>query len=156
MPLGGVLFYSADVFWLKVFVGAAILLFTLLLLFRVTLPLGSGRRIGFLSGFMTSSIGMPGPPVVLFLASMNREKGTFRATSIAYYCLVYPISLGIQFASGYFSTNLILTGILLIPAVLIGQAAGTFIHRKISQEWFVRITYVLLLATAVNVLVQSF
>lgn len=155
LPLGGFLFYFVAIAWLKILIAITIVVFTLMLILHVTLPLGSGRRIGAISGLMTSSIGMPGPPIVLYLASKNAEKGAFRATSIAYYCLVYPIGLLIQFFTGHFSTDLIYTGVLMIPAVFLGQAIGSIVHHKINHQWFVRITYALLLATAVNVLIQS-
>ncbi|CAG7654408.1 sulfite exporter TauE/SafE family protein [Paenibacillus allorhizosphaerae] len=155
LPIGGLIFYTVQVEWLKLFVSVAILAFTIPMMFRLRIPLGSGKGAGFLSGLMTSSIGMPGPPIVLYLTSKNTDKSRFRGTSIAYYCLVYPVSLALQFISGRVSAELLSHAVLVIPAIYIGQLAGKFIHRGMSQAWFQRITFLLLIATAINALIQS-
>ncbi|MDF2713757.1 MAG: hypothetical protein K0R28_682 [Paenibacillus sp.] len=155
LPLGGLLFYLSDVHLLKLFVSIAIIVFTLPMMFRIRIPLGKGKGVGFLSGFMTSSIGMPGPPIVLYLTSHNTDKGRFRGTSIAYYSLVYPVSLLIQYVSGRVPAELIYQVIWVVPAIFIGQLAGKAIYRVMSHEWFRRVTFVLLIATAVNAFIQS-
>lgn len=155
LPIGGQLYYAADVTWLKLIVGISIILSAFVMMYRIPLFFGSGKEAGFLSGFMTSSVGMPGPPVVLFLISKNVGKEAFRGTSIAYYCLVYPISLVIQYASGHFELHAI-DDLVLIPAIFIGQAVGMLLHRRISPNWFRRVTILLLFATAVNSIIHSF
>jgi uncharacterized membrane protein YfcA len=155
LPLGGLLYYAADVSWLKLIVGISIILTALTMMYRISFPFGSGKRAGFCSGFMTSSIGMPGPPVILLLMSKQVGKEAFRGTSIAYYCLVYPISLAIQYASGHFEIDVI-HDLLLIPAIFIGQAVGMALHQRISQSWFRRVTILLLFATAANSIIHSF
>lgn len=154
LPLGGIVYYMADVMWLKLIVGISIIAAAVFMMVRISVPLGNGRRIGFLSGFLTSSIGMPGPPIVLYLMSRNTEKHIFRGTSMAFYCLVYLISLALQFASGRFETDL-LQDLLLVPAIFIGQAIGTALHNKINQTWFRRVTFLLLIATGVNSLIHG-
>lgn len=156
MPLGGLFFYLVPVFWLKVTVSVTILLFTLLLMLKVSLPLGNGKRIGFLSGFLTASLGMPGPPVVLYLASKNTDKGSFRGTTIVFYAFVYPVSLLTQAASGDLTLQLFTYSLMMIPAIFIGQAIGSVIHDKLNQETFRRVTYMLLLVSAFNSLWQTF
>lgn len=154
LPLGGVLFFLVDVVWLKLAVSATILLFTLPLLLKWRLPLGNGSGVGMLSGLLTSSIGMPGPPIVVYMTSKQVGKGPFRATSIAYYCLVYPISLAIQLFSGQIAFDMLGIALWMIPAVFLGQAAGGYIHTRISQEWFRRITFALLIMTALNAMLE--
>lgn len=154
LPLGGLLYYAIDVTWLKLVVGFSILASAASMMIRISFPMGSGKRVGFASGFLTSSVGMPGPPIILYLITKHADKAVFRGTSIAYYCLVYPASLAIQYASGRFETDWI-RDLLLIPAIFIGQAAGSALHRRISPKWFRRVTVLLLLATAVNTLIHK-
>ncbi|SDO38432.1 Uncharacterized membrane protein YfcA [Paenibacillus sp. yr247] len=154
LPLGGILYYIADVMWLKLIVGISIIAAAVFMMLRISIPLGNGKRIGFLSGFLTSSVGMPGPPIVLYLISKRVDKNIFRGTSMAFYCLVYLVSLILQLASGRFETDL-LQDLLLIPAIFIGQAIGITLHNKINQTWFRRVTFLLLLATGVNSLIHS-
>lgn len=154
LPVGGFLYYMADVMWLKLIVGISIIAAAISMMVRISIPMGNGKRVGFVSGFLTSSVGMPGPPVVFYLMSKNTEKHIFRGTSLAFYCLVYSVSMTLQFASGRFATNW-LQDMLLLPAIFIGQAVGTALHKKINQTWFRRVTFLLLIATGVNALIHS-
>lgn len=156
LPLGGLVFLLVDVGLLKLLVSMAILLFTIPLLFKIRLPLGQGGAIGIVSGLLTSSVGMPGPPLVLFLNSRQMEKGAFRGTSIAYFCTVYPITLAIHLITGRVPLSLLLMALAMIPAILIGQAMGSWIHNRISPAWFRRLTFVLLIGTALNALKDAF
>jgi uncharacterized membrane protein YfcA len=156
LPLGGVFFYFIPVFWLKVTVSATIVIFTLLLIRKVSLPLGNGKRIGAVSGFFTTSLGMPGPPIVLYLASKNTDKASFRGTTIVFYSLVYPISLLIQAGTGHLTLDLVEKSIFMIPAIVIGQMLGSLIHNKLNQQTFRKVTYVLLMVSAFNSLWQAF
>jgi uncharacterized membrane protein YfcA len=155
LPAGGLVFLLVDVSLLKLIVSLSILLFTIPLLIRVKVPLGQGGVIGFVSGMLTSSVGMPGPPLVLFLNARDIGKGAFRGTSIAYYCTVYPITLAIQSVTGRVPLSLLPKALAMIPAILIGQALGSWIHNRISPVWFRRITYLLLIGTALNALKDS-
>ncbi|MFC5650568.1 sulfite exporter TauE/SafE family protein [Paenibacillus solisilvae] len=155
LPLGGLLYYTADVAWLKLIVGFAIILSALSIMIKIRFPLGDGKRIGFLSGFLTSSIGVPGPPIIFYLMSKNMDKNIFRGTSMAYYCVVYPASLAILLSIGRFHTDLLLD-LLLIPAIFIGQAFGSVLHKRINQTAFRRLTFILLVATGINSVIQSF
>jgi uncharacterized protein len=154
MPFGGIVYYMVDVRWLKLIVGISIIISVVLMVFRSRFPVGTGKRIGFLSGMMTSSIGMPGPPINLYMNANNVGKQVYRGTSIAYYCLVYPISLLIQFASGHIKPDLIGVAAM-VPAIFVGQAIGSVLYQRVSQSWFRRITLVILLATGLNALIQS-
>ncbi|SDO37404.1 Uncharacterized membrane protein YfcA [Paenibacillus sp. yr247] len=154
LPFGGLLFYTSDMMWLKMIVGFSIIMSAIFMRVRISFPMGEGKRIGFLSGFLTSSIGMPGPPIVLFLTAKNLDKQIFRGTSIAFYCLVYSISLVLQFASGRFETDL-LEFLTLIPVIFIGQVIGSVLYKRISQNWFRRVTFLLLLASGVNSIIHS-
>lgn len=155
LPLGGALFLWLDVQWLKLFVGIAIIGFTVPLLLRINLRLGRGKEVGIISGFLTSSVGMPGPPVVLLLASRNADKGTFRGTAIAYYCFVYIVSLLIYSIGGQIAPQLWVDCLWLIPAIVIGHVLGRIVHQKINHAWFQRVTVALLLVTAINAVIQS-
>lgn len=90
---------------------------------------------------------MPGPPVVLFLNYQGLPKEQFRATTAAYFCLVYPASLLLLLAVQALNRQTILTALSLVPFALLGQALGFGIFPRVSQELFRR--GVPLLVTAV-------
>lgn len=155
LPLGGIVFVMLDIYWLKLVAGICIICFAIPLLMNIRLPLGKGKGIGFASGFLGSSIGMPGPPVVLYLLSNKIGKQTFRGTSIAYYSIVNAISFTIQMMSGRVNVSEMSYAVMLIPAIFVGQAIGLAVTRDLNQLWFRRATFVLLIATGVQAVLSS-
>jgi uncharacterized membrane protein YfcA len=155
LPLGGLLFWLMNVYWLKIAAGIAILLFAVPLLMKLKLPLGKGYGIGGLSGFLGASVGMAGPPIVLLLLSRQIEKNTFRGTSIFYYCVVNLISLCIQWSSGHSMLSGMSYVLTTFPAVFIGQFVGLAVSRRLNQTWFTRATFLLLMITGIQAIVTS-
>lgn len=155
LPAGGLLFYMVNIGWLKLVAGISILLFAVPLLLKLKLPLGKGYGIGGLSGFLGAGVGMPGPPVVLFLLANRIEKDTFRGTSIMYYCMVNLVSLFIQWSSGQSTFSDMSYVLYSLPAVFLGQALGLVLSRKLSQVWFTRATFALLLTTGLQAVLSG-
>ena len=52
--------------------------------------------VGGLSGAFTTSIGMPGPPILLYFSGTDTQKEKLRATTLAFYLFIYLISLILQ------------------------------------------------------------
>ncbi|MDF2671443.1 MAG: hypothetical protein K0R67_3749 [Paenibacillus sp.] len=155
LPLGGFLYFTMPVEWLKLLVSLCILAATAFMIKQVVFPLGKGRRIGIVSGALTTSVGMPGPPLILLLTMQGLNKQAFRSTSIAFYCLVYPISLTFQWISDRVVAQSLIHAYWYIPAIFIGQWLGSALHKQFNPVWFRRITFLLLLATALNALIPS-
>jgi hypothetical protein len=151
IPFGAYVFIHFDVTRLKVIIALVTLAFALLLLLdwmpRRTFGPRAQAAVGAAGGFLGASVGMPGPPVVLFLNHQGVPKEQFRATTSAYFCLVYPASLFLLLALHALDRQAILTAVSLIPFALLGQALGTGIFPRVSQELFRR--GVPLLVTAV-------
>lgn len=155
LPVGGIIFVLLDIYWLKLVAGICILLFSVPLLLNARLPLGKGKGIGFVSGLLGSSIGMPGPPVVLYLLANQVGKSAFRGTSIVYFSIVNAISFAIQLSSGRVHAADIWQALLFVPAIFAGQALGLAATRRLSQVWFRRATFILLIATGIQAVVFS-
>ncbi|PYI55494.1 sulfite exporter TauE/SafE family protein [Paenibacillus flagellatus] len=155
LPLGGLVFFLLDVEGLKAAAGVAILAFAVPLLIRMRLPLGGGRGAGLLSGFLGASVGMPGPPVVLYMLSADVGKNVFRGTSIAYYSAVNAVSLTIQLSSGRVVPAELVQAAFLVPAIFAGQYIGAAAARRLSPVWFRRATMLLLVASGVQALLTG-
>src|SRR5699024_5072945 len=84
--------------WLKVIVGLLIMILTLLLIWHFTIK--RTRKNDYIasgiSGLLTTSIGVPGPPLLLYFSGINMEKMTLRSTTLMYYLFVYSVSLVMQ------------------------------------------------------------
>ncbi|GFN22309.1 sulfite exporter TauE/SafE family protein [Thermanaeromonas sp. C210] len=159
IPLGVYIFLHFNVQELKLMTGIVTALCSLMLLRGVTIKNATGtlweRIIGSISGFLTGSIGMPGPPIILFLSNQHLPKERFRATSAAYFTLVYPASLLLLISLGGINAHVALTALTLIPFAVLGGYLGYRLFPLIPQAQFQRGVPLLVLGTAIYAVFTS-
>lgn len=151
------LYLYLDIQGLKMGVGILIIILTLLLIFQLKLKRTKNRDItaGGISGLLTTSIGVPGPPLLLYFSGARVDKVTLRSTTLAYYLFVYSASLVMQIAFGGTNKEVWIGSILAIPALFGGIILGQLLFKWISQESFRIITYIILLFTGAYLLITS-
>ncbi|WP_422124602.1 sulfite exporter TauE/SafE family protein [Planococcus sp. X10-3] len=157
MPIGIAVFVAADMEKLKLGISLVILLLTLLLIlsFRIRQTRGRDFLFGGLSGSLTTSIGMPGPPLLLYFSGTNTQKEKLRGTTLAFYLFIYSISLVLQiFFTGTHKT-VWLSSAAAIPVVLLGLYLGQRLFHRIDQRTFRYVTYAILLFTGGYLLFDS-
>ena len=157
MPLGIAIFLWADLEGLKLAISLIILLLTLLLIlsFRIKQTNRRDWLFGGLSGSLTTSIGMPGPPLLLYFSGTNTQKEKLRGTTLAFYLFIYSISLALQILfAGTNKTVWIWSG-LAIPLVLAGLYVGQRLFKWIDQRTFRFVTYGILLFTGLYLLIDN-
>lgn len=99
---------------------------------------------GILSGIMGISTNMAGPPVAFYVTYQDWHKDAMRATMQLTFFVNVLLRLPIYLEMKIFtleSVPAILTG---LPAVLVGTYLGANCCRKINQDQFLRIVYLLL------------
>ena len=99
---------------------------------------------GLVSGFLTGSLSMPGPPVVALLSGQSVKKAAYRATLLAYLSLIYPLALIALVIGQLVSTRIFLISIGHIPALIIGIMVGEAVHEASTQRLFTIFSLVLL------------
>lgn len=157
MPLGIAVFLSADLEKLKLAISLIILLLTVLLIlsFRIRQTSRRDWLFGGLSGSLTTSIGMPGPPLLLYFSGTNTQKEKLRGTTLAFYLFIYSISLALQIIfAGTNETVWVASG-LAIPLVLAGLYLGQRLFKWIDQRTFRFVTYAILLFTGLYLLFDN-
>lgn len=157
LPVGIVIFLLIDINKLKLAVSLIILILTLMLMFKFRINQSKKRdlAVGGLSGSLTASIGMPGPPLLLYFSGTNTEKEKLRGTTLAFYLFIYSLSLVIQaIFVGTNKTMWVYSGFAL-PLVFIGLYLGQLLFKRINQYIFRIITYIILLFTGVYLFVES-
>ena len=142
---------------LKIAVGTLILILTILLIFKLTLDRTRNKDFitGGISGLLTTSIGVPGPPLLLYFSGAGIDKTTLRSTTLAYYLFVYFASLVMQISFGGTSKEAWLSSLVAIPPLFAGILLGQLLFKWISQKTFRVITYVILIFTGVYLIVTS-
>lgn len=148
-PFGILVYLFANPDYLKVAIGLTVLAFTGLILRKYRLARSPARDsvAGGMSGVLTSGLGMPGPPLLLYFAGAGITPTVLRATTLGYFLFIYSVSLGLQVVTGPASSGTILTALSLAPATAVGIMAGQFLFTRISHGLFMSMAYGLLLLT---------
>src|SRR5690625_3773146 len=143
---------------LKIAVGALILMLTGLLILKLTIERTKNRDFisGGISGLLTTSIGVPGPPLLLYFSGVRIDQTTLRSTTLAYYLFVYSVSLVLQISFGGTSKESWIHSLIAIPSLFVGVILGQLLFKWMSQKTFRIITYIILMLTGVYLLITSF
>jgi uncharacterized protein len=108
-----------------------------------------GAVAGFVSGILTTSISISGPPLVLWLEAQELRPAQFRATLAAVFLglnlLGGAILLGVE-GSGAVDLGELAP---LLALVLAGHALGTFAFRRLDQRRFTTVVLGLVVCTGV-------
>ncbi|MEE3807401.1 sulfite exporter TauE/SafE family protein [Lysinibacillus fusiformis] len=156
-PFGSILFALVDVTTFKLIIAILLIGLTFLLMKNLSIQQTSGRDygVGLISGMFTTSIGMAGPPLLLYFASTHRNKETIRAISLAYYIFIYLISLLSQVTVEGISKLVWIYSLYALPIVFIGLILGQILFTRLNQKLFRSLIYLLLVAAGMILLIQT-
>lgn len=139
--------------YIQLGIGVIITLTALLMLRHVRIPgakTGWATAVaGFLSGTLGTTTGLSGPPMVLLLASHALPKHQFRGTTSAYLLALGIAGLTVFAFRGVLEWNHVTTALALLPAVFLGNFAGSFLSRKTPEGMFRTITLVVIIGTGI-------
>ncbi|SEN49862.1 Uncharacterized membrane protein YfcA [Mesobacillus persicus] len=157
LPVGILIFLFINITTLKLGISLVILALTIMLVFKFRIQQSKGRDllVGAFSGALTTSIGMPGPPLLLYFSGTDTQKERLRATTLAFYLFIYLVSLVIQVIFVGTNTTIWISSAQALPLVLLGLILGQFLFKKINQHLFRIFTYLILLFTSVYLLIDS-
>lgn len=102
---------------------------------------------GVVSGTLSTSTGLAGPPVVLLFTVIGVSVEMFRATSVTYFLLIDMVAMPSLVAQGLVGQADAVLALTLVPVALAGRYAGSWLVPHISPLQFRRVTLVLLLVT---------
>jgi len=156
-PFGSLLFALVDVTTFKLLIAILLIGLTILLIKNLSIQQTRSRDygVGFISGIFTTSIGMAGPPLLLYFASTHRNKETIRAVSLAYYIFIYLISLLSQVIFEGTSKMVWVYSMYALPIVFLGLIFGQMLFTRLNQKLFRILIYVLLIAAGFILLIQT-
>lgn len=154
---GFLIFMFCDVFLLKLFVSILILVSTALIAKKMTIKQNSTNEhiTGALSGFLTTSISMPGPPLMIYFAGTNVEKAVIRSTTFAYFVFIILATFMLQIFLYGIPKSLWLPSLLSIPVIILGMWLGERLFVRLDQHLFQKIIYILLVITGIYLLIST-
>lgn len=114
-----------------------------------------GLATGVLAGAMTTSLGMPGPPAVVYLLAVGLSKDATRATTLTFFVFAYAASLILQLVMVGVDRDVWLNAAVLVPVAMLASAIGHRLSSRVSEKVF-RVGVLLLLAgTGIFALAQA-
>ena len=155
---GLLLFMFLDVKPLKLVIIVMILLFSILLLFNIKVKRSPEKSIfvGSLSGFLSSSIGIPGPPLLVYFNGTKMDMQVIRSTTLSFYILAFTVSLLLHISFSGFPKTVLLHSVYSLPFLLLGMVLGEKFFRSLTDKTFHRVLYFVLLSTGVGLVFSLF
>jgi len=157
LPIGIMVFLLIDINSLKLGVSLLILVLTIMLVLKFRMNQNKRRDllVGGLSGSFTTSIGMPGPPLLLYFSGTDTKKEKLRGTTLAFYLFIYLVSLIIQVIFAGTNKTIWVSSLWALPLVFAGLYLGQLLFKRINQDAFRIFTYVILFFTGIYLLIES-
>ena len=104
--------------------------------------------VGGIAGFMSGSMQIPGPPVLIYWLGRNIVPATMRANAIVFFMFTTVIS-GIVFVyGGIFTADVMLRAAVLLPIYAAGILVGSCMFGLASEATYRAIAYVSILFAA--------
>lgn len=149
LPLGILAFLSLSIRDIKLGLALAILAVTVILMTRVRFVRTASRDrvVGFLAGFFGTSVGVPGPPLLAYMAGAAEAKALVRSTSLTFYLVVYGAAFLLQAFTVGIGGHLLSLSAVMLPAVAIGMALGQKVFAHLTPVAFRLLQYGILIGT---------
>lgn len=115
----------------------------------------SGGFWSAVAGFTSFSAHAGGPPISVYLLPQRLDKTLFVGTTVVFFAFVNYIKLVPYALLGQFRPEILLNALLLAPVAVAGVYLGLWLHHHLSERWFYRLCYALLLLTGLRLLQQG-
>ena len=142
MPLGAFFLRDTDSEVMKRAIGLAMVLLAIVLQLRPGNPFRHDALacagIGTLSGFLSASIGVSGPPIVLLGLKQRWPQAVMRATLLTCFLCTSILSLSVLWFMGvltFESVQFVFWG---APGLILGFLTATWLRSRIPQIWVFR------------------
>lgn len=114
-----------------------------------------GTVCGAIAGFASYIAHAGGPPVAIFLVPLQLPKATFASTTILFFAIINFVKLIPYAWLGQINSTTLVTSIALLPLAPIGVLIGIYLHHRVSEKLFYRITCVFLLIAGIKLTVEG-
>ena len=115
----------------------------------------SGIFWGSISGFASYIAHAGGPPVAIHLIPQKLAKSTFTSTTIVFFALVNFVKLIPYIVLGQINISTIESSLYLLPLAPIGVLLGIYLHHKVSEALFYRLTCLFLFVAGIKLTYQG-
>jgi uncharacterized membrane protein YfcA len=158
VPIGLALFLVADARWLQVAIGLAVLGAVVLIAGGLDLRHATARLdvgTGVLTGALTTSVGVNGPPMVFVMQARHFTPDRFRATITTVFTVLDVVAVALFLIAGHIDGTVMLAVVAALPGLLVGAAAGASIRHHLDADRFRTLVLVLLAVAGLSALIAA-
>ncbi len=159
LPVGLLIFLWADDRVLGVFIGVAVLVAVAVIAAGLDLRhAGPALDVGggVVSGALTMSAGVNGPPLVFVLQARHFRPDRFRGTITTVFAVLDIVSVVVFAAAGDIDSDVLAAIAVGLPGLALGAIAGTALRRHLDPPRFRRLVLVLLTVAGLSALLAAF
>ena len=91
-----------------------------------------------------------GPLLIAYMSKKLPEKSSFRATISTTWIFLNGIIFLSHILNGSFTPGVIRSSLISVPFLLAGMFLGSVLYKRMTQSFFIRLTYVLLLISGIS------
>lgn len=146
-PAGFYIYHTFSNMQLKVLIGAILLVSLLAMQFthyRFRLCLRNHIAAGILAGISGVTLGMAGPPLILYFAYTDLTPDQLRGTSVIFFLISGVISIVYFLFQGVDMEPALIESVYMIPALVIGLCAGQYAYKYVSPQLFRKLMFIML------------
>ena len=158
LPLGLLVFRLADSQVLGLVIGVAVLVAVVVIAAGLDLRhVGPGLDVGagVLSGALTMSAGVNGPPLVFVLQARHFPPARFRATITTVFAVLDIISIIVFAAIGDVDGDVLAAIAVSLPGLAVGAVAGISLRRHLDPPRFRRLVLTLLTVAGISAIAAA-
>lgn len=147
IPVGIVILTNGNEFWVKICLGALIILYSLYALFgKNSIVLEKDSRwwlfaCGFLSGVLGGAYGVNGPPLVVYGNMRRWSARHFRATLQAYFLPASFVGVAGYVTRGLIGPTVLKYFLISLPAAIPAIFLGRYFNRRLKDGSFFKYVY---------------
>ncbi len=104
---------------------------------------------GTLSGLLAGSVGLPGPPVILFYMASPHPARVIRATIMVFLLASDVLMLGVLGLKGLLAAQAVVLGLVLALPYMAGNVAGAAIFRPGAERLYRAVAHAIIAASAI-------
>lgn len=106
------------------------------------------------SGLVHGMFVCGGPLLIGYLSKVIKDKVSFRATISTVWIILNTIVLLDDVRAGLWTPELVKLQLIAVPFFIVGMVIGTKLYKCMSQQLFMKLTYVLLFISGISLLVK--
>ncbi len=122
---------------------------------RLSWPRIAAPVVGLFSGFLSGLFGTSGPPLAVYFHLGRFDKSRFRGNMMAVFLAMTLVRFPAYVLLGLLTWSRLVSGLMLLPAALLGALAGQRLHVGIRDSTFRRIVALGLLVLGVLLVRRS-